>query len=124
MTIRRLNVLQWAGLFGGGAAWFTAHVLGYGATLAECNAGSAHWGLSNDAVEGTLLGVAAVLAVVAELAALAVLAGTRNATYESDPPRGRIRFFAIAAAVANVIFLTIVLLDLAGTLSNAVCRQG
>lgn len=124
MTRRRLEVLQWAGLFAGAVAWAAAHVLGYGVTLAECNVAGSHWGISHDAWAGTLLAVAAVLALLAGVAAVAVLVDTRTASYESDPPTGRIRFFAIAAAVANFLFFVVLLLDLAGTLSNTVCRQG
>jgi hypothetical protein len=124
MTLRRLNMLQWAGLFTGGLAFAAAHILGYGTTLAECNPGTAHWGISHDAWEAVLLGTAAALAVLAEAASVFVILATRDTSYESEPPPSRIRFFAIAAATANLLFFIIVILDLVGNLANVVCRQG
>lgn len=123
MTLRRLAFLQWAGLFAGGIAWACAHVAGYAIQEAECGANHVAWSMSNDVWEGSLLVVAALFILAAEAASLAVLRGTRDTSYEDDPPVSRIRFFAIAAAVANVIFLGIVLLDLAGNLVDIACRQ-
>lgn len=120
MTIKRLNMLQWAGLLAGGLAFAVAHVFGYGVSLAEC---SGRWSIANDPVEATLLCIAAACAVAAGAASALVLRETRSTSYEDDPPLARIRFFAIAAAVANVIFLMILLLDLVGNLAAAVCRQ-
>jgi hypothetical protein len=123
MTIRRLNVLQWVGLFGGVVAWAAAHVLGVGLTLAECNRGGAHWRIANDPWQAALLGTAGLCALVAGLASAVVLRETRETTYEGAPPVGRIRFLAIAATAADVIFVVLLLLDLAGNLSNTVCTQ-
>ena len=47
----------------------------------------------------------------AEAAAVTVLLRTRGASYEATAPLGRIRFFAIAAVLANLLFLMIVLLS-------------
>jgi hypothetical protein len=121
MTVRRLAVLQWAGLLAGAAAWACAHIVGYGIAQAECGAND--WGINNDVWQGSLLGASALLVVLAEAAALTVLVRTRGASYEDAPPVGRIRFFAIAAAVANVIFLAMLSLDLAGNLVDIACRQ-
>jgi hypothetical protein len=123
MTVKRLSMLQWAGLLAGAFAWAAAHVFGYGVTLAECNVGSGRWGIANDPVEAALLGVAAVCALAAGAASIVVLRETRSTSYEDDPPTSRIRFFAIAAVVANVIFVVILLLDLVANLAAAVCRQ-
>jgi hypothetical protein len=123
MTIKRLSVLQWVGLLAGAFAWAIAHVFGYGVTLAECNVGSAGWGIANDPVEATLLCIAAACAVAAGAASIVVLRGTGDASYEDAPPLSRIRFFAIAAVVANVIFVMILLLDVVANLAAAVCRQ-
>ena len=57
-------------------------------------------------------------------AALTVIVGTRRSSYESPPAPGRVRFFAIAAAAANVIFLMIILLDGFAAILNVTCRQG
>jgi hypothetical protein len=124
MTLQRLNALQWFGLLAGGLAFAAAHILGYGTTLAECNPGTANWGISHVVWEVVLLGTAAALVVVAETASIAVLLGTRDTTYESEPPPSRIRFLAIAAAIANVLFFMVVILDLVSTISHTVCRLG
>ena len=124
MTLRRLEILQWTGLLLGGLAFAAAHVVGYGITEAECNSAGLRWGISNDTWEVIALGVTAGLVVVSGLAAATVVVRTRETSYESPPPPGRVRFFAIAAAVANVIFLMIILLDGFAAILNVTCRQG
>ena len=124
MTLRRLEILQWTGLLLGGLTFAAVHVVGYGITEAECKPAGRNWGISNDVWLGAGLGAAVVLVVAAELAAALVLARTRSESYDDAPPPGRVRFFAIAAAVANVIFLLIIVLDGLGTLFNVTCRQG
>jgi hypothetical protein len=124
MTVRRLSALQWFGLFVGAAVWWAQHVLGLGITQAECSVAGAHWGIANDVWEGALMGAAAAAVVVSELASLGVLRATRGTSYEDEPPLSRIRFFAITASVANVIFLMIILLDGFAAIFNVTCRQG
>jgi hypothetical protein len=124
MTLRRLEILQWLGLLAGAAVWAAQHVLGFGITQAECGLGGAHWGISNDVWEGSLMAAAATVVLGAAGASLAVLVATRNVTYESDPPPGRMRFFAIAAVVANLVFLMIILLDGFASILDTPCRQG
>jgi hypothetical protein len=119
---RRLEVLQWFGLLAGAAVWASQHLLGFGITQAECSPAGRRWGISNDVWQGMTMGVAAGVVACAGLAAAAVLISTREASYESEPPIGRIRFFAIAAIVANAIFLTIILLDGIASIVNASCR--
>ena len=51
------------------------------------------------------------LVLAAEGSAIAVFLGTRRTTYEHPPPDGRIRFLAIAAMAANVVFLMVILLS-------------
>jgi hypothetical protein len=124
MKLQRLAVLQWVGLLAGAIIWALQHIFGYGLTLAECNVASASWGISHDVWQASLMGAAAACVVVAEAAAIAVLFGTRETSYEAEPPLSRMRFFAIAAATANVLFLLIILLDGTANLTNVVCRQG
>ena len=124
MSVRKLEILQWFGLLGGALVWAAAHVLGYGLTEAECGAGGLHWGINNDVWQGALLVAAASFVLAAELAAITVLLATRRGSYESPPAPGRIRFFAIAAAAANVIFLMIIVLDGLAAILNVTCRQG
>jgi hypothetical protein len=123
MTLRRLATLQWVGLFAGWAIWVCAHVLGWGITVAECGPSGSHFGIQNTVWEATTLSTAALLIAFAEAAALAVVFGTRDVSFSDGPPQGRIRFLAIAAAVANVLFFTMCVLDLVGTVSHVACRQ-
>jgi hypothetical protein len=124
MTLRRLEILQWTGLLLGALAFAAAHVVGYGITEAQCNAAGLRWGISNDTWEAIALGVTAGLVVVSGLAATTVVVRTREESYESPPPPGRVRFLAIAAVAANLIFLTIIVLDGLGSILNVACRQG
>ena len=124
MSLRKLEILQWVGLLGGALVWAAMHVVGYGITEAECGAGGLHWGIENDVWQGALTVAAVVLVAVAELAAIAVIVATRRGSYESPPAPGRVRFFAIAAAAANVIFLMIIVLDGLAAIFNVTCRQG
>ena len=123
MTLRRLGMLQWVGLLGGGAVWWAQHLVGLGVTSAECNAGGAGWGIENDVWQGAILGVSALLVLAAGAAAGTVLVRTNGTSYEDPPAPGRIRFFAIAAAVANALFLMIILLDGVASIVNVTCRQ-
>jgi hypothetical protein len=124
MTLRRLGILQWVGLLAGALIWAGQHVVGYGITEAECSAGGMRWGIGNDVWQAALMGASALAIVAAEAAAIAVVLRTRATSYESEPPPSRIRFFAIAAAAANVMFLMIVLLDGFASIFNVACRQG
>ena len=121
--MRRLEILQWTGLLLGGLIWAAAHVIGFGTTEASCNAAAPAFGVHFHLWEGLINGVAGLVALTAALAATAVLVITRDVSYEDDPPIGRIRFFAIAALIANVLFVMIVVLYLVGTLGNTPCTQ-
>jgi hypothetical protein len=123
MSIRRLSMLQWVGLLAGLVVWIGQHIVGWGITEAECGAGSGAFGIENDVWQGALLAASALAILAAEAAAIAVILGTRRTSYEAPPPPGRIRFFAIAAALANVIFLVIVLLDGFAAIFDVACRQ-
>jgi hypothetical protein len=124
VSVRRLEILQWLGLLLGAAMWGAAHVVGYGITEADCSPGGAGWGIGIDLWEGVLTGVAGALVLCAGLAAGAVVLGTRGSSYEAEPPVGRLRFFAIAALVANALFLVMIALYAVGTIVNVPCRQG
>ena len=121
--MRRLEVLQWLGLFVGGSLWATAHVVGFGISEARCSAAGSGWGIHFDVWEVVVTTIAGVLVLSAALAAGAVVVGTRGWSYEEGPPEGRLRFFAIAALVANVIFLVMIVLYAVGTTLNIPCRQ-
>ena len=91
-----------------------AFVAGYGLTEAECGAGGARWGIANDLWQGVADGVGAASACVARRGARRspCSRGRAASSYERRRRRSaRIRFFATAALVANVLFLMIMLLD-------------
>jgi heme/copper-type cytochrome/quinol oxidase subunit 2 len=121
MTLRRLGVLQWVGLLLGAVVWFAQHIAGWGLTEAACD--SADFNISHDLWQGVAAAVSIALILAAGAAATMVLFRTRGVTYEDDPPAGRLRFLAIAAVVANVIFLVIILLDGTAAIVNTACRQ-
>jgi hypothetical protein len=124
MTTRRLEALQWTGLVAGGLVWAGQHVIGYGLTEAECNPGGSRWNIANDPWQAAL-GAVAVLAILgAQAAAVTVFLRTRDVDYDSgSPPAARMQMLAIAAMLANAIFLCIVLLSTAGALAGLDCRQ-
>lgn len=121
--MRRLEVLQWLGLLLGAAVWGAAHVIGYGTVEASCNSGAPVFGIDLHLWEGLINGVSALVSLGAALSATAVIVATQNVSYEDDPPIGRVRFFAIAALIANVLFIVMVVLYAAGTIANTPCRQ-
>jgi uncharacterized membrane protein len=121
VTLRRLGILQWTGLLLGAVIWFAYHIAGFGLTEASCD--SVGWNIHHDLWQTVGMVVAALVVLAATAAATGVLLQTRDASYEAEPPIGRIRFFAIAAVTANVLFLMIVLLDGIGAIFNVACRQ-
>lgn len=116
-------MLQWAGLLVGAFMWAAAHVVGYGTTEAACNGAAPVFGIDQHLWEGLINGIAGAVSLGAAGAATAVIVATQGISYEDDPPVGRIRFFAIAALVANVLFIVMVVLYAAGTIANTPCRQ-
>jgi hypothetical protein len=119
MSRRRLELLQWYGLFGGALAWTTQHVVGYFASHAGCG----HAGL-HPAVWQIGLGLGAAGAVLAaEAASFAVYRATSTVDHDAAGPLGRLRFFATAALLGNVLFLMIVILDAVGSVAELPCRS-
>lgn len=130
MSLRTLGMLQWVGLLLGGGVWFAQHVVGTGITQADCGAGGAGSGISNDLWQATLTACAAGLVVLAAGAAITVFARTRDAGFGDEPAeeagdvrRARLHFFAAASIAANTIFLMIILLDGVASLYQLGCRQ-
>jgi hypothetical protein len=124
MTLRRLAALQWIALLLGSLAWAAQHVLAYGVSLAECEAGGRGFGIDNTAWQASLMAGAIAAILVSLAAAVLVFVKTGDTTYNADPPEARIRFFAITALPINVILLMIVLLDGSASIFHTVCRQG
>ena len=119
MSRTRLEVLQWYALFGGALAWTAEHVLGYFVSDGGCNGSVAHaalWG-------GLLVGFGAVAVAAAQVAGFTVYRATSGVGHDAPGPEGRLRFFAVAALVGNVLFLMLVGLDGLGSLSHLPCVQ-
>jgi hypothetical protein len=123
MSMRRLELLQWLGLLAGAGLWGVAHIVGYGITEANCGRGSSGWGIDLDLWESLVTGIAGSLVILSAVSAAAVVFETRETSYEAAPPVGRLRFFAIAALVADVLFLAMIVLYAVGTIVNVPCRQ-
>jgi hypothetical protein len=122
MTLKSLGILQWFALLAGAVALAVGHTLALGFSFASCNGGGRRWGLPYDSLQASVLGVAALLAVLAGLASSRIILETRGTAYDGEPPLGRIRFLAIAAAVAELFFFAVLVLDLFGTVLNPMCR--
>jgi hypothetical protein len=118
----RPELLQWYGLFGAALAWTAQHVLTFGVSYASCTNASRHWGLDVVTWTVVLAALGLTFALLAELAALSVLRETRGLDYEAAPPQGRRHFFALAAALGNLLFIVAILLNAAGALSLPTCR--
>jgi hypothetical protein len=117
------EVLQWYGLFGAALTWVAQLVLGFGVTLARCGPANAVLGVNEKAWEIALMTTGIALALLAEAAALSVLRETRNVDYSGPPPDGRRHFFALAAAVGNVLFIVIIVLSGTGAIVHEPCQQ-
>ena len=126
------TALVWFGVMGGGIAWVTQHVLGYGASLARCTPTG-----TGDAVplSAWQIGLAAAATAV-DLAAIGVctwiflrtftigdVAGQERRGEGSPPSVGRLHFLAIVGLVVNFLALAIILLDGVGAPLLGGCRQ-
>ena len=115
--------MQWFGLLGGAFAFGVQHVVGYGISDASCNVAGAQWGLHTTAMQITLSVLAGLVVLAAEAAAVLAFRATETADKDARGPYGRLRFFAQAAMLGNVLFFVVVVLDAVGTVYNLPCRQ-
>jgi hypothetical protein len=123
MTRTRLELLQWFALFAGPLAWATEHVVGYGISNASCHVAGAQWGLDATVLQIVLAVLTVVVVIAAWLAALVAFRETRSVDAYTPGPLGRIRFFAQAALLGNVLFFVIVVLDGVTTVHDLPCHQ-
>jgi hypothetical protein len=133
LNLRTLSVFQWFGILGGAVVWTGQHVVGYGIGQATCSAGGMHWHIGFDVWQLTLLACSALLVVLSGAAAAIVFMRTRGADWGDGPPQegrweaktpyGRLHFFATAALLANLLFLTIIFLDGLFSTWDTLCRQ-
>ncbi len=124
MSLRRLSQLQWFGFAGAALVWASQHVVGFGVTQAECSAGGLHWGIGNDVWQLTLLAVGGLVVLAAEAAAVVVFVRTRETEQDDPPPLGRMHFLAAAAVVANLLFLSAMVMDGLASTFGTLCRPG
>lgn len=124
MTRRRLEVLQWFALFAGPWAWAAQHVLEFGLNNANCAVAVAYWNVPNIALNIVIASIAAAVVLAAEGAAFLVFRETSNVDEYEPGPLGRMKFFAQAALLGNVLFFVIVVLDFVGSVHHGGCRQG
>jgi|1185.fasta_scaffold788416_2 hypothetical protein len=132
-TLRQLAAVQWVGVVVAPLAWTGQHVVGYGVGEARCSVAGMRWGIGFDTWQLAIMAAAAVLILVSEAAAVTVFLATRETNYGDGPPGdgrwggavpySRLHFFAAAAMVANVLFLTLILLSGLGSVFSTLCAQ-
>ena len=122
MRMLRAEVLQWVGLFAAGVAWASEHLLVFSASIASCGPVDRVWGVPFLPLELAFYAVALVLALAAEAAAVTVVLRTREASYDDAGPIGRQHFFALGAALGNLLFINAIILNAVGTLAHT-CHQ-
>lgn len=124
MNRLRPELLQWYGLFGAALAWAAQHVIAFGVGYAHCLSASRHWGIDVSTWTIVVTSIGLLFALLAEAAAVTVLLETRGVEYDGDPPLARRHFFALAAALGNVLFIVAIALNAVGALTFTDCRQG
>jgi hypothetical protein len=103
--------LQWFGLFGAALTWTAQLVIGFGVAVARCGAANAVLGVDVRSWQLALTAVGVALVLLAEAAALTTLWETRAVDYDDPAPDGRRHFFAVAAALGNLLFLVAIVLS-------------
>jgi hypothetical protein len=103
--------LQWFGLFGAALTWTAQLVIGFGVAVAGCSPANTVLMVDVRTWEWSLMAVGIVLVLVSEAAALATLWETRAVHYDDAAPDGRRHFFALAAALGNLLFLVAIVLS-------------
>ena len=122
MTRLRLEVLQWYALLAGPWIWATQHVLLFGATNAHCSLPVAGWSLPAFWINLVISLLCGGAVLAAELAAWIVYRETSDVNEYAIGPAGRLKFFAQAALLGNVLFIVIVVLDATGAIYHG-CGQ-
>lgn len=132
-SLFQLSILQWIGTLVAPIIWWSQYLFGYGLGEAVCGAGRS-WGVDYDVYQLTALSVAGLLEIVSWVCALIVFLHVKGSDWGDGPPEGkrwgteqpygRLYFFAFAAMIANVLFLTMILLDGTASVLDTFCRQG
>jgi len=114
VTRFRLELLQLYALFAGPLMWATQHALEFGWTNAHCSTPVAAWNVPAIWLNVLITAVCGSAVVAAEVAAFVVYRETANVGEYAPGPYGRMKFFAQAALLGNVLFIVIVALDATG----------
>jgi hypothetical protein len=120
MSRARLELLQWFALLAAPLAWTVQLVAGFGVANAACD------GAGGGPVSAYEVGFTTVaLAITVAAAAAAVLLFRSLADVDEDAPgsAGRLRFFAVAALLGNVLFFMIIVLSGVGAVVHLPCAQ-
>ena len=123
VELRKPDLLQWFGVFGGPLAWATQHMVGVFLTFADCGSVGHPFPI---AIHTVTLAISIPLAVVALLALVASVAGfrrTRGCKASDAPPKGRRYFFAIVGMTISPLFLFMILMSSSGVVGLTECRQ-
>jgi hypothetical protein len=120
VTGRRLELLQWFGLLAAPLAWAVQLVAGFGVADAACDGAG---GVSVTPFVVTLTAFALAVTVLAEAAAAVLFRSLQAVEEDAEGPPGRLRFFAVAALLGNVLFFVIILLSGVGTVVHLPCTQ-
>jgi hypothetical protein len=116
----RLELLQWFGLLAAPLAWTLQLVAGFGVADVACDGAG---GVSVTPVAVTLTAFALAVAIAAEAAAVVLLRSLAAVEQDAPGPAGRLRFFAVAALLGNVLFFVIIVLSGVGTIVHLPCTQ-
>jgi hypothetical protein len=121
MSIRRMSMLAWVGVWAPPLAWALQHMAGFMLGLAECSPNGSRW---NIPLATWAAGFAAVAALVALAGIVAAVVAFRRSRELSDgpPPGSRIHFLAAMALAIGPLFLAIIVLNGLGTGLLDTCR--
>jgi hypothetical protein len=122
VSVRRLELLQWFALFAGPSAWAALHLLEFGIGNANCATAVARWNVPTGLLYVLLGCVFGAVVLAAEAAAVTLFRATAEVGDYDPGPLGRMRFFAQAAMLGNVLFFVIVVLDVVGATVHS-CNQ-
>lgn len=122
MSRMRLEILQWYALFAGPWLWATQHVLLFAVTNSHCAVPVSHWHVPVIWLNILVTFVCGAAVVTAEVAAVIVYRATTKVGEYAPGPWGRMKFFAEAAMIGNVLFIFIVALDATGAIYHG-CGQ-
>ncbi len=123
MTRTRLELLQWYALFAGPWLWATQHVLLFGLTNSHCSMAVTYWNVPVVWLNVVITVLCGAAVVAAWAAAFVVYRAVQSFGEYAPGPWGRMRFFAEAALLGNVLFFMIVVLDAAGAFYHG-CTGG